>query len=233
MLFYKLPKNLIDHKELSPLAKLTYALLADRAELSKANGWRNKANEVYIKFKRCDIMAMLGIKSRTTIAKIMKSLRDAGLIIEKRLGQGKTNEIILTKSMNLQKSISETPRCTSPVPYNKTKATKTDSKNTTGENIVAIIDKTGTVSNRLIAKLAKKYGNEVVSEQLENLANAKNIQNPSAWLTIACKEQFKAPVTAPKAPAFDYVIDEVVHEAKVHSEDFMSALGNRLLAKFA
>ena len=71
MKFYKMPKYLLEIEGLSSLAREVFMILADRAELSKANGWRNKANEVYIKFKRCDFIAMIGIKSRTTIAKII------------------------------------------------------------------------------------------------------------------------------------------------------------------
>ena len=238
MKFYKAPKELLAIEGLSSSARLAYMVLADRIELSKSNGnkWINKAGEVFIKFKRCDLMEILQVKSRTTIAKIMKSLRDAGLIIERRLGQGKTNEITLAKPMNIKKSTCETPRCTSSVPYSKTKGTKTDSKNNTKENVV--VSSEIKLPQNLIDKLSRLHGADVVATQIENLVTAlktQRIKNRCAWLTVACKEQFQvsAPEHTTTAKAFAYVVDEKpVAPVDINSE-FMATIGQALLAKFA
>ena len=67
-------------------AKLTYALLLDRARLSQLNGWTVEAGRVYIIFPIEKIAEMLG-KSLTTAKNALAELSAAGLIERKRRGQ--------------------------------------------------------------------------------------------------------------------------------------------------
>ena len=67
-------------------AKLTYALLLDRARLSQLNGWTDEAGRVYIIFPIEKIAEMLG-KSMTTAKNVLAELEAAGLIERKRRGQ--------------------------------------------------------------------------------------------------------------------------------------------------
>jgi hypothetical protein len=93
-----MPKFLFDGEmksELSNDAKVLYSLLRNRHELSLANGWVNKNNEVYIIFSRVDMCEMLG-KSSKTVGKFMKELAEFKLIEEERQGLNKPNLIFLS-----------------------------------------------------------------------------------------------------------------------------------------
>lgn len=96
--FYQLPKFLFfgDLKtKLSNNAKILYALLKDRHELSISNGWINDENQVYIIFTRDEMREMLGNVSKTTIKKVVEELKDFDLIDEVQQGLTKPNIIYL------------------------------------------------------------------------------------------------------------------------------------------
>ena len=61
--YYQLPKFLFEgefKKSLSAEAKLLYALLRDRFNLSCKNGWANEKGEVYLIFPREEMCDMIG-----------------------------------------------------------------------------------------------------------------------------------------------------------------------------
>ncbi len=78
--------------DLSLTAKLTYALLLDRARLSQLNGWTDKAGRIYIIFPIEKIAQMLK-KSCTTAKSALTELETAGLIERKRQQFSKPNHI--------------------------------------------------------------------------------------------------------------------------------------------
>ena len=78
--------------DLTLTAKLTYALLLDRARLSRFNGWTDEAGRVYIIFPIEKIAEMLG-KSLTTAKNALTELEAAGLIERKRQQFSKPNHI--------------------------------------------------------------------------------------------------------------------------------------------
>ena len=84
-------------------AKLTYALLLDRARLSQLNGWTDEAGRVYIIFPIEKVAKMLG-KSMTTAKNVLAELEAAGLIERKRRGQFLPN-LIYVKLPDGQKII--------------------------------------------------------------------------------------------------------------------------------
>jgi hypothetical protein len=93
--FYQVPKSLFKNKlytKLSLDAKMVYALLRDRMELSQKNGWINSNGEIYLLFTRENLANILEC-SEPTARKAMKQLIEHKLIIEKRQGQGKPNII--------------------------------------------------------------------------------------------------------------------------------------------
>jgi predicted transcriptional regulator len=99
--FYILPKVLIYDdlfRELSSDAKILYACLLDRMDLSNKNGWRDSDGRVFIIFTIEEIMKSLN-KSNKTAVKIMKELDDIGLIERKRQGLGKPNLIYVMDFM--------------------------------------------------------------------------------------------------------------------------------------
>ena len=73
-------------------AKLTYALLLDRARLSQLNSWTDEAGRVYIIFPIEKIAGMLG-KSMTTAKNVLAELEAAGLIERRRQQFSKPNHI--------------------------------------------------------------------------------------------------------------------------------------------
>ena len=95
--FYQMPKFLFESElktTLSAEAKVLYMLLRDRHELSIANGWINKNNEVFLIFTRNEMCEMLGCgKNKTT--KLVNELINSGLMDEERQGLSKPNLIYL------------------------------------------------------------------------------------------------------------------------------------------
>ena len=94
--FYQMPKFLFEGelKGLSNDARVLYALLKDRHELSLKNQWINNKGEVYLIYAREDMQETLGL-SENTVLKAVKQLRLYGLIQEERQGLGKPNLIYL------------------------------------------------------------------------------------------------------------------------------------------
>lgn len=94
---FKIPKELFTnplYKHLNSDAKLLYAILKDRMELSRKNGWVNENGEIYLIYTREDLMDFLGV-AKATIVKLFKQLKEAGLIDETRPGQGHPNRIFI------------------------------------------------------------------------------------------------------------------------------------------
>jgi hypothetical protein len=95
--FYKLPKFLFEEgfEELSNDARVLYALLRDRLDLSMSNGWVNECSEVYLIYKR-ENMANILKCSLPKVKTIVEQLKEYGLIEEERMGLNRPNRIYLT-----------------------------------------------------------------------------------------------------------------------------------------
>ena len=75
---------------------MLYALLLDRMELSRTNGWIEDDGTIFLIFKREDLADMLGICT-TTVWRSIKQLKEVGLIEEKRQGLNRPNLIYIGK----------------------------------------------------------------------------------------------------------------------------------------
>lgn len=95
-IYYQMPKFLFEGEleNLSNDARVLYSLLRDRHDLSIKNQWINENGEVYLIFSRENMCDMLKL-SKPTVIKAMNDLKKYNLIEEKRLGQGKANQIYL------------------------------------------------------------------------------------------------------------------------------------------
>lgn len=95
-LYYTIPKFLFsqEFEDLSNDARILYALLKDKHELSIRNRCVNENNEVYLEYTRRDMEIMLGL-TKPTIVKIVKELIKYGLLEEERTGNQKANRIYL------------------------------------------------------------------------------------------------------------------------------------------
>lgn len=98
--FFKFPRALIELPEFSSLssdAKILFALILDRVDLSEKNAERfTDANgKIYVIYTVREICRKLGC-SHTTAVKITDELEFFGLIRKHHTGQGKANRILLT-----------------------------------------------------------------------------------------------------------------------------------------
>lgn len=78
-------------QSLSSDAKLLYGLMRDRRQLSAQNNWKDKLG-TFILMARKSIASLLN-KSLPTCRKILKELKDAGLISDIRMGLTRCNRI--------------------------------------------------------------------------------------------------------------------------------------------
>ena len=98
--YYQVPKELYINPRYKTVinndAKMLYALLLDRMELSRTNGWIEDDGTIFLIFKREDLADMLGI-CVTTVWRAIKQLKEVGLIEEKRQGLNRPNLIYIGK----------------------------------------------------------------------------------------------------------------------------------------
>lgn len=98
--YYQVPKELYTNPRYKTTinndAKMLYALLLDRMELSRTNGWIEDDGTIFLIFKREDLADMLGIRT-TTVWRAIKQLKEVGLIEEKRQGLNRPNLIYIGK----------------------------------------------------------------------------------------------------------------------------------------
>lgn len=98
--YYQAPKELFTNPRykltLNNDAKMLYAILLDRMELSRTNGWVEDDGTIYLIFKREGLSDILGL-CETTVWRAMKQLKAVGLIGEKRQGLTKPNLIYIGK----------------------------------------------------------------------------------------------------------------------------------------
>jgi len=106
--FYQLPKFLFtgELKNISNDARVLYALLRDRHELSIKNQWINAKHEVYHIMSRETMCDMLGLSHKTVI-KAINDLKRYNLLEEERKGQGKVNLLYLLECGGLSTGFSD------------------------------------------------------------------------------------------------------------------------------
>jgi hypothetical protein len=97
--FYILPKGLFinpKYQDISNTARIVYALLKDRMELSRQNGWHDDNGDIYLYFAIEEIGKLIST-SRATVTKAMKELQKVELIKIVRQGLTKPNKIYISK----------------------------------------------------------------------------------------------------------------------------------------
>nr|ANW07930.1 replication initiator protein A [Staphylococcus lugdunensis]ANW07937.1 replication initiator protein A [Staphylococcus lugdunensis] len=97
--FYQLPKYLFEDayfKKMSAEAKIMYALLKDRFELSIQNEWVDKNNNIYFIFSNKHLCEYLGYAEQKII-KLKKELISFNLLTQERVGLNKPNRLYLLK----------------------------------------------------------------------------------------------------------------------------------------
>lgn len=107
--FYQIPQAFYHNPKyigMNPSSRETYAMLRNLLSLSINNGWINEAGEIYVKLSREKLMLRLGIK-KDKMTKVFKELRELGLIIEKRVGCNRCNEIYICDAEDLNQIYSD------------------------------------------------------------------------------------------------------------------------------
>ena len=97
--FYQTPKALFKnpkYKELSLGPKLMYSILRDRLDLSIKNDWKDENGFIYLVFSIEELSTLLEI-NKETVTTYKRKLVKYKLIIDKRMGQGKSNMIFVLK----------------------------------------------------------------------------------------------------------------------------------------
>ena len=97
--FYQLPKYLFEDayfKKMSAEAKIMYALLKERFELSLQNEWVDKNNNIYFIFSNKHLCEYLGYAEQKII-KLKKELIKFNLLTQERVGLNKPNRLYLLK----------------------------------------------------------------------------------------------------------------------------------------
>jgi hypothetical protein len=109
--FYQLPKYLFEDayfKKMSAEAKIMYALLKDRFELSLQNEWVDKNNNIYFIFSNKHLCEYLGYAEQKIIIKLKKELIKFNLLTQERVGLNKPNRLYLLKPLNYNIKASHT-----------------------------------------------------------------------------------------------------------------------------
>lgn len=97
--FYQLPKVFFtnpSYQKLSNDAKIAYAILRDRLDLSIKNNWVDDDNAIYFIFSNENLENILNV-SKPKVIKIKKELENLNLLEQKRLGLNKPNKLYLIK----------------------------------------------------------------------------------------------------------------------------------------
>lgn len=93
--FTKLPNFLFEapsYKTLSNEAKLLYAFVLRRTDLSRKNAWADAYNRIYLYYPICEVAELLHC-GRQKAVNILRELQYADLIAIKKQGCGKPNRI--------------------------------------------------------------------------------------------------------------------------------------------
>lgn len=97
--FYQLPKVFFtnpNYKKLSNDAKIAYAILRDRLDLSIKNKWVDEQNAIFFIYTNENLMSILNL-GKNKIIKIKKELESVDLLEQKRQGLNKPNLLYLMK----------------------------------------------------------------------------------------------------------------------------------------
>ncbi|AQQ55585.1 replication initiator protein A [Planococcus lenghuensis] len=107
--FYRLPKLFFTssrYKKMSNDAKIAFAILQDRLELSIRNAWFDEEGNIYFLYGNEHLGEILNC-SKPTVIKIKKELQKAELLEEKRMGLSQSNRLYLLKPLADEQDVEE------------------------------------------------------------------------------------------------------------------------------
>lgn len=98
--FYQLPKVFFTnprYTKISNDAKIAYAILRDRLDLSIKNNWIDENGDIFFIFTNETLKDILNISSPNKLSKIKKELQSAELFSQIRVGLNKPNKLYIKK----------------------------------------------------------------------------------------------------------------------------------------
>ncbi|MBC1851006.1 hypothetical protein HCA21_15175, partial [Listeria seeligeri] len=85
------------YKNMSNHAKIAYAVLQDRLQLSIKNNWYDNDGNIYFIFTNENLKDILNIKSNSTLQSVKNELIVANLMSQERRGLNKANRLYLLR----------------------------------------------------------------------------------------------------------------------------------------
>jgi len=162
--FYQTPKGLFKNPAYAGLGlgpKLMYSILRDRLDISINNDWKDKNGYIYLVFSIEELSALLEI-NKETVTTYKRELVKYRLIIDRRLGQGKSNLIYILKPEIKEFQNTENP-------YSRERKIRI-LENGKSVSIDTNVNKTNILNNVKSDAVFKKDKKEKRSEQKEYLA---------------------------------------------------------------
>ena len=143
--YFQLPKWLFKepYKKLSNNAKIMYALLYNRLDLSLESKWHDRNGKVFMYFTTAEFCEELGC-SEKTVTKIKKELVISGLLREERQGLTKPNRLYILGP----KIVKQEPPETEKIPSRTVENTALDTQEV--QTIKTDIRKTDIDNNKLL-----------------------------------------------------------------------------------
>ena len=143
--YFQLPKWLFKepYKKLSNNAKIMYALLYNRLDLSLESKWHDRNGKVFMYFTTAEFCEELGC-SEKTVTKIKKELVTSGLLREERQGLTKPNRLYILGP----KIVKQEPPETEKIPSRTVENTALDTQEV--QTIKTDIRKTDIDNNKLL-----------------------------------------------------------------------------------
>ena len=95
--YYQMPRWLMQYaadKYLCCESVVLYTIMLDRVRMSRANGWQNENGEVYIYFKREQMMQLLNCK-KDKLSRVLRELASNNLLDLEKGGMYHANRLYL------------------------------------------------------------------------------------------------------------------------------------------
>lgn len=102
--FFMVPKSLYENPKYSNIdnsAKMLYAILRDRQDLSVKNQWYDEEGCIFFYYDVVALAEYMNV-SRTTITRYKNQLIKYGLLFQRRMGQGKPNRMYILKPESIE-----------------------------------------------------------------------------------------------------------------------------------
>lgn len=150
---------------LTQTARVLYAVLLDRANLSRANGWADASGQIYIVFPISEIANAID-RSPMTAKNALNELETAGLIERRRQGRSQPNRIFV-KIPDGQETVrlmdkKSSPRRTENGPPDGQKTTPLVDRKLSANNLTGNLSESPDV--REGARVFGRYGNVFLTE---------------------------------------------------------------------